>query len=611
MFYVWLEGRDYPDGTFLTTGVVNCPRTFASLALAERAADEWNAMWRGPTYTAHEGDPFTHRERVAAPTRDPYQIDPALPLELEDGTPVELAEDHGDYVYVRLLAEPTGPYAGNALSQPWAHEKDGGHWAGDNRYLRVRNVIDPNAPRLPAWKSKAIYAERSRPVEAQVPWKGAEWAKGEPAEVHFPHLAIEGEVPMVAFYASEQHAERERLTKMRPGRYLKRYFGEVLDNEEIERLTAEVTVRAGAMTVRWTQDADEIEEIYVNGPSSCMSEDADSYLGHCHPSRVYAGPDLAVAWLGDMDDATARCVVWPEKKQYGTIYGDVSRMRLLLEQQGFEDGDFYGARFRRIKDRCGNGLIMPYLDFGTAYDDGEFLIANEYASGRRSVASSNTCGTTEDNRCSCDRCGDSMSEDDSVYVEDRGSWCELCADHYAVRCDYSGERFADNGEVHEVHGSDDYDYVHADNMEAAGFAYVPDRGEWWAEDQTFTCEDCGEVFHVDDRASEELDLCEDCEEVRTRSPEDLLLIEAAPPPPVVSEDSRIDWTRPIEYEDGSPAAYLGFQNGQHNVTPHGHPEGQSGNYYRDDGTHLYGSYMSIRNVAASRSLATEALALAA
>lgn len=60
----------------------------------------------------------------------------------------------------------------------------------------------------------------------------------------------------------------------------------------------------------------------------------------------------------------------------------------------------------------------------------------------------------------------------------------------------------------------------------------------------------------------------------------------------------IDYTKPIEYIDGSPAHYLGRDpiNNEHVVTPRGRPQALDGNFYADNGDHISNAYMSIRNV---------------
>jgi len=60
----------------------------------------------------------------------------------------------------------------------------------------------------------------------------------------------------------------------------------------------------------------------------------------------------------------------------------------------------------------------------------------------------------------------------------------------------------------------------------------------------------------------------------------------------------IDWTKPIEFFDGTPAFYKGVTNaGLYRVLPKGIPKDfEKSNHYRVDGTHFYSSFPAIRNV---------------
>ena len=381
----------------------------------------------------------------------------------------------------------------------------------------------------PAWKSRALDVAACRDDAEIVPWHGADWhVEKADTDHHFPHLVMVDDVPMVGFFQSEKHGEANRVTTMRPGRYLARFFGDKLDNNEIENLTADVTVQAGAMVVGWTQDADEIEDIYVNGPSSCMSERASRYDGPCHPARVYAGPDLAVAWLGEQDDATARAIVWPDRKVYGGVYGDVSRMRKLLEAKGFSRGSFAGARIRMIV--ADDGIVMPYLDIADSAEiDGNVVILGRGGD----VECDNTNGVSGAGcRYTCDHCGDRVDDDDTVYIEDIcETWCDSCAQDTNY-CDYSNERVA--ADCVEVHSSSRAytRTMREDRAARYDVVYIEDRGEWWEMDDTFTCEDCGEIFHCDDRDDRNTgeDLCKGCADDRAENGDNGNVIPALPSP---------------------------------------------------------------------------------
>lgn len=66
----------------------------------------------------------------------------------------------------------------------------------------------------------------------------------------------------------------------------------------------------------------------------------------------------------------------------------------------------------------------------------------------------------------------------------------------------------------------------------------------------------------------------------------------------MTSNNTIDRTKPIEYVDGSPAVYLGRlpDADRHSVTPRGRPNARTGNFYNDEGQHIWANHMSIRNV---------------
>src|SRR3546814_20660598 len=97
---------------------------------------------------------------------------------------------------------------------------------------------------------------------------------------------------------------------MSPGRYLHRFFSAHLDNNVIEGWCARLSVQPEEDALKITQDADEIEDVYVGGPGSCLAHDASEVDSYCHPTRVYAGPDTAIAYVGSRDEAAERGVAW-------------------------------------------------------------------------------------------------------------------------------------------------------------------------------------------------------------------------------------------------------------------------------------------------------------
>jgi hypothetical protein len=340
---------------------------------------------------------------------------------------------------------------------------------------------------------------------AATPWDLEPWYATKRNE-HFCHMSAK-QPGMVAYTENEAKGAADRQTQTRAGRYLTKFFSDVLTANEIEAWAAKVSVEAGERQLHITQDADEIEAVYVSGPNSCMSYEARHFSGHCHPVRVYAGPDLALAYTGAIDDAKGRALVWPAKKQYGRIYGDESRMKLLLAAEGYEPGNFTGAQLRRIQDSNGQGLIMPYVDRVPVYDDGETLVIGDSSHGYP-IETDNQRGLADnarDDRPSCDHCGDPYEEDDGEYLDHRDEyWCSHCADNYASRCEYDNNLYAINSvSLVEVHSSNTYSrftstsYVHPGNLDDYG-AVLTRSGDYWHQDHTYFCDELQEDCSVHD-----------------------------------------------------------------------------------------------------------------
>lgn len=300
---------------------------------------------------------------------------------------------------------------------------------------------------------------------------------------HFAHKSKEKDA-MVAFTESPEKGEQDRQTRVKCGVYLTRFFGDVLTPREIQDWTRlfygeaenEITGFELART------PDEVEDVYLNGPASCMS--GTGFDGEEHPSRVYGDSDLAVAYIRKPSDyhdepIASRAVIWPEKKLYGRIYPTPERYdsgsmresanrehdRLLraLKREGYEHGDFSGAYIRAIEGPRDDSYIMPYLDGGYSVSlvmrDGEDFFRLGH---REAYSASDTCGVLYLNgRAECEHCGDAMPEDDSYTVHvnryDTQQWCEHCYGQDTFYCHGNDESYSSRA-VDEVEGPDGQSY---------------------------------------------------------------------------------------------------------------------------------------------------------
>jgi hypothetical protein len=258
---------------------------------------------------------------------------------------------------------------------------------------------------------------------------------------HYAHIA-EGDGKMVAFTETPEKGEIDRQTRMKPGRYLTRFYPH-LSPDEVRDLAIALE-RSVGMQLATTPD--EIEQVYKHGPHSCMAGESRDFNSPVHPARVYGAGDLAVAYLSttaitDPDfHATARAVVWPEKKLYSRLYGDGPRLEKALTAAGYQPGRLYGAKLLRIPHR--EAFVCPYID-ATPYvvDRGEHL---EIIDPRLTRTTNYFLAESTDgligyaDTIECDNCGDAVDGDGIVSVRiDRythQNWCEGCRANSAFLC---------------------------------------------------------------------------------------------------------------------------------------------------------------------------------
>ncbi|MFT4956417.1 MAG: hypothetical protein ACI8U3_002823 [Brevundimonas sp.] len=324
---------------------------------------------------------------------------------------------------------------------------------------RLGEIIRRRIPRRATWREREQGFFDSGVYTAPV-WNQEPFWRQRPAPLidHYAHVSLE-DPAMVAFTEDEAHGELDRQTRMKPGRYLKRYFSEALTAKQIAYL-AEWFVSGsrppvsmdGAMAL--TSSGDEITEVYASSISSCM-EGQDCV-------RVYAAGDLAVAfWRADDEEITARCLCWPHRGVYGRTYPDpdasdyARALVQAMEARGWKherlhDEGFCGARIRKIAAGCG-AWVMPYLDLDYGLDDcgrvWRMARSGEYVAER-------TDGLLylDDTSWTCDGCGSGMSDDHERYTVCVSVWngapgcehdfCQSCRDSVTFDCAGSGAIFS-------------------------------------------------------------------------------------------------------------------------------------------------------------------------
>lgn len=283
---------------------------------------------------------------------------------------------------------------------------------------------------------------------------------------HFAHASTEP--GMVAFTESPEKGQRNIQTRMKPGRYLTKFYPD-LSADEVRKWQALVD---RDITVQFAVTAKEIVKVYTEGPDSCMAKKKSVYELPKHPCAVYGNSDLQLAYMTDLNGRpNARTLVWPEQKQYMRIYGDEDRLRPRLEAMGYRKGNCWGAKIQRIKVD-GERFLMPFLDSSKHVHevevDGVKWLAIGEKTGKPSlcIGDSNTSGAfyfngevdEHEDQTRCENCEDYYNDYDTtferVYSNSHGvyeMWCEGCAEG-TTYCEATDRRYPDEY-VTEVHTS--------------------------------------------------------------------------------------------------------------------------------------------------------------
>lgn len=261
---------------------------------------------------------------------------------------------------------------------------------------------------------------------------------------HYAHRST-ADPSLLAYTKDEEAGYLDRQTRVRPGKYLAEFYPDLSASErdrwigEWQSSGQELTIARDARTIVRIYEASDCEDEDEAHFKSCMGPNCHASFDE-HPTQVYGGSDLGVAYLGPLDNVLARAVVWPDKKIHGPIYGSPA-LRALLVSAGYHSGSFRGARIRAISAGSEDSYLMPYIDGGTKTaeldDDGKFFVL-----GYGDAETDNTTGYTEaSGRHYCSHCEARISADqseDSGYCsscEDSRQYCEICNE------DYFGETF--------------------------------------------------------------------------------------------------------------------------------------------------------------------------
>lgn len=287
-------------------------------------------------------------------------------------------------------------------------------WVDGTWYTREANRFDAGEYILPAWKDE--------------PW----WQGSKYLRLHFAHIA-EKEPENIAFTESPEKGMDNIKKSIKPGKYLERYFSDVLTKSQIQQWAEKhkgIVVTKKPSRIKWARTPEEMAAVYQMsaGFSSCMQHSKDRLSRNIpvHPASAYGAGDFELAYIThETDDQrlVARALVlrsesmkelanknknWLRQTssdgiRVGRVYGDEYLMQRELRKEGIETtatNSYFdcmaGAKMLMIPWKSGSAgtFVMPYIDSAASIKvDGDYFITMEDGARGSETTSRNTDGT--------------------------------------------------------------------------------------------------------------------------------------------------------------------------------------------------------------------------
>ena len=281
----------------------------------------------------------------------------------------------------------------------------------------------------------------------------------------------------VAFYPDHRHILRDKPLKIRPGKYLSRYFPNMSDDER-RVLTAYI---GGETYLTFHSDFHDMLAAYrelheAKIVESCMSD--DDWDDSNHPLQVYHNSDVELAVLrSPTGKALSRALYNKHTRCFPMVYGNWEKMQVAMEAAGFIHGYLDGAKINYIEHPCHSGcLVMPYIDgkrplnrseYCSTYIDVDYSNETVTINHNGAINCSETSGRVELRELAkCDCCGERFDEDDLISVDDYGDErvCDSCLGNHYYRVNSRRGDF----------------YVHESNV--GDYIYIEYEGEYYADE---------------------------------------------------------------------------------------------------------------------------------
>jgi len=329
------------------------------------------------------------------------------------------------------------------------------------------------------------------------------------APLTFPHYSAQ-EPGQVAFQPIDpSYREADRQIRTKPGRYLNKFLD--LDSDQVRKC---VSIENGDKSVqlKFAKTVKEFTNVYLRGPSSCMSHSIDWYDASASTGRlpvsILANGDIEVAYLElDSGIIPARVLVVQSDMEMLDVYCnndamDGARGELLsqLRDAGYSYNStaLVGQKIERIPIDEGV-FVCPYIDCGglPVIDTGDYLQICHSDEG--DMTADYQSGVCQNNRKYCQHCEESHDSDEQ-YVDDVGDVCEGCLndDFTYARCGRSGEAYIHNDDVIYIQSMDESYFSSDDTLQYYSIYRCHITDEYYHTNDLVTCHVSDEYIHEDE-----------------------------------------------------------------------------------------------------------------
>ena len=277
-------------------------------------------------------------------------------------------------------------------------------------------------------------------------------------------LGVDLETGLVNVQVTEK-----KVQPMKFGKFLKKVGADDKTCRELSGKLKATIAQINGAKLQITTSAEEVLEVYQNGPNSCMQG--------MECVKVYSTEDVAVAYVkSEYGSIVARSVVCINEDiglKYVEIYGFALLLLPLLTKAGYIKGNLNGCTLARLEDDYGN-VMMPYLDCGTNVTLHDSHIEIDYHGEHYSQCTSGVLGHK------CYGCEEVFGEGDlSMSNHDDENRCDSCYE--------------------EVHVYLDGTYYHHDSDDI-----VKDQdGDYILKEEAFYSEHHGYYIHQDEASYSE------------------------------------------------------------------------------------------------------------